>query len=262
MFAAYQGTAEAATWVLLSYVWDIVGIAPDSFGSASSCQVAKLLGKADKELARLVSWESLKFGTAISFVCSAFLFIFRKYFVWCFSLDETIERMLYELIPYIALCQPFFTFGWTAMELNDALHLFKRAMVSNALVTCFIVLPLGYFYTYVMHYNLEGIASAQCIGYTVGGVINIIFFASVDWNKAVEKAQHITNVILKKYDGNYDERDWDDLPIEARAAATVLGYNQYMWDNAVPSSLTDYDNFTVAQIAATKIMGYTRKSYK
>jgi len=268
VFAAYQGTAEAATWILLGYVWDVVGIAPDSFGAASSCQVATILGRGEMDLARNVSWQSLQVGTVISFICSAFLFIFREQFVWCFSLDETIEGMLYELIPYIALCQPFFTFGWTAMELNDALHLFKRAMVSNALVTCGIVLPLGYFFTYIMHYNLEGIACAQCVGYTIGGVINIVFFAGVDWDKAVLKAQEITEVLKENIElvlameGNYDDYYWDDMPIEARAAATVLGYNQHIWDNALTPPFTNYDDFTVAQIASAKIMGYTEEMYR
>lgn len=267
VFAAYQGTAEAASWILLSYVWSVVGIAPDSFGAASSCHVAKLLGQEDAELAKRVSWQSLKVGTAVSFFCSALLFIFRKQFVWCFSLDDTIEQMLYELIPYIALCQPFFTFGWTAMELNDALHLFKKAMISNGIVTSFITIPLGFFMTYNMHYNLEGIASAQCIGYTVGGVISIIFFAGADWDKAVRKAKDIGNVAKKNVDllteprGYYDDYYWDDMPIEVRASATILGYNRHTWDNGLTSNITDYDSLTVAQLAAAKTMGYTREMY-
>ena len=107
IFAAYQGTAEAASWVLLSYVWSVVGIAPDSFGAASSCHVAKLLGQEDGELAKQVSWQSMRIGTLISLFFASLLLIFRKQFVWCFSVDATIEQMLYELIPYIAICQPF-----------------------------------------------------------------------------------------------------------------------------------------------------------
>jgi hypothetical protein len=268
IFAAYQGTAEAASWVLLSYVWSVVGIAPDSFGAASSCHVAKLLGQEDGELAKQVSWQSMRIGTLISLFFASLLLIFRKQFVWCFSVDATIEQMLYELIPYIAICQPFFTVCWTAMELNDALHLFKKAMVSNAIATSLIIIPLGYIMTYTLHFNLEGLVSAQCIGYTVGGVANIIFFAGADWDKAVRKAQDISNVAKKNVElpiepsGYYDDDyNWDDMPIEVRAAAIVLGYNQYNWDNDLEPNNMDYDNFTKAQLDASKIMGYTKEMY-
>ena len=51
------------------------------------------------------------------------------------------------------------------------------------------------------------------------------------------------------------------MPIEVRAAATVLGYNPHTWDNGLTSNITDYDSLTVAQLAAAKIMGYTREMY-
>ena len=109
---------------------------------------------------------------------------------------------------------------------------------------------------------------AQCIGYTVGGVANIIFFAGADWDKAVRKAQDISNVAKKNVElliepsGYYDDDyNWDDMPIEVRAAAIALGYNQYNWDNDLTPSNMDYDNFTKAQLDASKIMGYTKEMY-
>ena len=268
IYAAYQGTAEAATWVLLSYVWEVVGIAPDSLGAAASCHVAKLLGKNEKELAKCVSWEAMKLGTFVSMLGSMLLLSFRRPFVQCFSLDDTIERMLYEIIPYIAICQPLFTICWTAMELNDALHLFQRAMVINSLATCFVVLPLGFINTYILHLNLEGLASAQCIGYIMGGVINVIFFAGADWDKASRKAQQISDAakendkILDSTSGYYDDYYWHNLPEEAKAAATILGYNQHDWDNDVDDKIiTDYDNFTQSQRDAATTMGYTRQMF-
>jgi len=112
IFAASMGSAEAATWILTSYVWSAVGIAPGSFGSAASCHVARLISRGEIEVARLVSMRSMMMGTCISTVCSLILFLFRKQFVWCFCLDDTLEGMLLEIIPYITMCQPFMTIGW------------------------------------------------------------------------------------------------------------------------------------------------------
>jgi hypothetical protein len=267
IFAAHQGTAEAASWVLLSYVWDVVGIAPGSFGAASSCQVAKLLGQNDGFLAKRVAWQSIRIGVSISLFCAALLLFLRKQFVWCLSVDPTIEKMLYELIPYISICQPVFSISWTAMELNDALHLFKRAMISNAFATSFIIIPLGYVMTYIFHFNLEGLVSAQCIGYTIGGVANLIFFAGADWDKAVRKAQEISDVVKEGIEtetdrtGHYDDCYWDDMPIEARNAAETLGYNQQNWDNSSTDTITEHANFTEEQVEAAKVLGYDTNTY-
>ena len=155
------------------------------------------------------------------------------------------------------------------MELNDALHLFKRAMISNAFATSFIILPLGYAMTYIFHFNLEGLVSSQCIGYTIGGVANLMFFAGADWDKAVKKAQEISAVAKEGIEtqigrtGHYDDCYWDDMPIEARNAAETLGYSLDNWDNATKGTptITEYDNFTEEQVEAAKVLGYDRNMY-
>ena len=263
IFAAHQGVAEAATWILLSYVWSAVGIAPGSFGSASSCHVERLISTGEIEVAKLVSMQAIKVGTVISTCCSLLLFLFRKQFVWCFSLDETLDQMLLETIPYITMCQPFMTIGWTAQSLNDALHLYKRAMVSNALVTVLIMVPCGYVMTYVLHYNIEGLASSQCIGYTATGVINIVFFLNADWEKAERKAKDISNVDFDTgaIVGKYDDCGWEDLSKEAKAAAESLGYDKDKWDNGKATKFQNFDLFTEEQNAAADLMGYTRAAW-
>ena len=68
--------------------------------------------------------------------------------------------------------------------------------------------------------------------------------------------------LLIEPSGYYDDDyNWDDMPIEVRAAAIALGYNQYNWDNDLTPSNMDYDNFTKAQLDASKIMGYTKEMY-
>ena len=153
--------------------------------------------------ARLVSTHSMKVAAVLASVSSILLLLFRKQFVWCFSLDETLETMLLEIIPYITICSPFLAIGFTATDLNDSLHLYKRAMVSNALVTVLIMVPIGYVMTYILHYNIEGLASAQCIGYTAAGVVNIMLFMTADWDKAVRKANDVATL----GDGNASKAD-------------------------------------------------------
>ncbi len=267
IFAVYMGTAEAATWILLSYVWSAVGIIPECFSAAASTRVARLIGKGEIEVAKRLSQRSLYLSTFLATVCSILMYIFRAPFVWCFSLDDTLEQMLLEIIPYIVICYPFVTVGGTAMELNDALHLFKRAMVSMAIVTIMIMIPIGYVLTYIFNYNIEGLACAQCIGYTAVGVINIVFFVNASWENAVTKAHNIAEAGMmdsNSGDGNnigaaYEDYDWDDLPDDVKLAAMDLGFDKQKWDNGEPTEYDDWDKFTERQLASASRLGYTRE---
>jgi hypothetical protein len=111
--------------------------------------------------------------------------------------------------------------------------------------------------TYILHYNIEGLASAQCIGYTVAGAVNIMFFMTADWEKAVRKA----NDIAVMDDGcmNYDEHGWEDLPNDAKGAVAMLGYTKDTWGNKKGSDL-DIDSLNGEQKAAANIMGYTKNT--
>lgn len=189
IFAAYQGSAEAATWILLSYIWAFVELAPESYAEAASSRVTRHLSKGRKEFAQAVSFHSIKVGTLISLVCSATLYIYGPFFVWCLSLDDTLEQMLLEIIPYVVLCQPFVSVGMTTMELNDSLHIYKQATLIMTAVTLFIMIPIAAILTYWFGYNIEGLAAAQCIGYVAAGVANIVIFMNADWDRAVRKAQ-------------------------------------------------------------------------
>ena len=195
IFAAYMGAAEAATWILISYVWSFAELAPESFAQAASYRVARQLSKGNIEFARAISFLCMKVGLFISVACSCILYLYGPFFVWCLSLDETLEQMLLEIIPYIVICQPFVSIGMTTMELNDALHIYKKATAIMAIVTLCLMIPFAAVMTYGFHFNIEGLAAAQCIGYTAAGVANIVIFMNADWDRAVRKALKVTAAV-------------------------------------------------------------------
>eukprot|EP00553_Chaetoceros_curvisetus_P001309 CAMPEP_0204621070 /NCGR_PEP_ID=MMETSP0717-20131115/6913_1 /ASSEMBLY_ACC=CAM_ASM_000666 /TAXON_ID=230516 /ORGANISM="Chaetoceros curvisetus" /LENGTH=191 /DNA_ID=CAMNT_0051635409 /DNA_START=20 /DNA_END=595 /DNA_ORIENTATION=+ len=105
------------------------------------------------------------------------------------------------------------------------------------------MVPIGYVMTYILQYNIEGLASAQCIGYTAVGVINIIFFVNANWDKAVRKANEIADagiITEKDLAGEYNDYDWDELPAYVKEDAQKFGYDKDTWDNG--SSSSDSEN--------------------
>jgi len=151
--------------------------------------------------------------------------------------DDTLDGILLEVIPYICLCYPLMTVGGAASELNDALHLYKKVMVTMAIVTVIIMVPIGYVLTYIYEHNIEGLVCAQCIGYTAAGVINIVFFINADWEKAVVKAHGISDAGTDTNDNSSVYRithlEWSELSKEARHLAEVIGYDEHIWNSGV-----------------------------
>lgn len=56
----------------------------------------------------------------------------------------------------------------------------------------------------------------------------------------------------------YPEWDWEELPPDAQAAATVFGFTQYSWDNELPVMAMDkeWDDLTIQEKQAAKTLGY------
>jgi len=61
----------------------------------------------------------------------------------------------------------------------------------------------------------------------------------------------------------YEKYDWEELPAEAKAAASVLGFNQQLWDADDEPDTCDewWKDLTPAQQQAATVLGYTEKSW-
>ena len=63
--------------------------------------------------------------------------------------------------------------------------------------------------------------------------------------------------------GDYDDYNWNQLPLEIKEAAGVLGYTQSKWDSSQETSITtkSWDELTEAQQTAAWKLGYSRSSW-
>ena len=166
----------------------------ESFAEAAAYKVSRHLARGKLELAQAVSFYVIKVGILINVICSSILYFGGPFFVWCLSLDETLEEMLLEVIPYVVVCQPLIAVGMIMIEiLNEALFIYKKATVALTLATMCIMIPIGAINTYWFYCNSDGLASAQCIGHIAAGVSSIVLFMNADWNRALDKAQRNLN---------------------------------------------------------------------
>ena len=130
----------------------IVELVPKSFSDAATSRVAYNRSVGNIELAKIIAGQSIFWATVTAVVLSIPIMICCHFIVWCVSVDEVLEQMLLEVLPYVALCQPFITLGMEAAALNEGLcmnsHVVKRMVVSTFLVA----IPIADVMAYVFHF--------------------------------------------------------------------------------------------------------------
>lgn len=197
-FATYQGEAEAATWILLYYIWSLTTIIPENYGSAASVRAVHHITQGNVPAAKSIILRTFKIVVAMNIILVSVLFCFRRPLCSLLSPNETLIQMLVEIVPYICLCEPFLAIGTVASSLNEGIGLYEKSVSVYFWVTVLVTLPSAWIFTYYFNYNIEGLASSLCIGSVVYGVINVDIFM----NKKIKVKQEtntenvVTNEIL------------------------------------------------------------------
>ena len=111
IFAAVLGPAEAATWAILGFVWDVFESTTEAIGDAAEVRCAYQLGKARPEMAKLSAYKSMLLSmVAASIITTVFLCLDDHLPAWLTS-DETIQEMLVKLFPLMGLGNLTMTVG-------------------------------------------------------------------------------------------------------------------------------------------------------
>lgn len=111
IFAAVLGPAEAATWAILGFVWDVFESTTEAIGDAAEVRCAYQLGKGRPEMARLSAYKSMLLSIVVaSIITTLFLCLDGHLPAWL-TTDETIQDMLVELFPLMGLGNLTMTVG-------------------------------------------------------------------------------------------------------------------------------------------------------
>jgi len=62
---------------------------------------------------------------------------------------------------------------------------------------------------------------------------------------------------------HYEDYDYDELPEEAKQAASTLGYDAKLWnsDGKPPSEDKDWEELTPEERKAAEVLGYTEETW-
>jgi len=199
-FASYLGPAEVAAWAILGSIWDMFEALTHGIGDAAEIRVSYHLGNNHPSLAKLSAYKSLYIGMIGAVIVSGCFFYLMRFIPEWFTPDETLQGMIAVTLPYVAIGNLVLTFGYLCWFMIGAQGRYKLGTWVTFVASWGVTLPLGYVFTHVLTYDLQGLTAAVVLGYVGVSVSLSYLLLTSDWPTRA----------LKIYRRNCEEDDDDD----------------------------------------------------
>lgn len=103
VFAAFLGPAEAASWAILSFLWDTFEATTQGIGGAAEIRCAYHLGKNRPDRAKRSSYKSIHLSAILALIATAIVLLLRDDIPTWLTSDPTLQDMLAQQIPLIGI---------------------------------------------------------------------------------------------------------------------------------------------------------------
>jgi MATE family multidrug resistance protein len=188
-FAATLGPAEAATWSLMGFIWDLFESTTEAIGDASEIRVAYQLGKGRPAMAKLAGYKCILLGLIVSILITIVFISLTDVLPSLLTSDATMQAMLAEMFPLVALGNITMSMGmvcWTVIGAQGRYHL----STSVAMAMTFVVtIPLGAVLSIGMNINLQGLVFAVVTGCSLIAMVLFALILMSDWEALSKKIQ-------------------------------------------------------------------------
>ena len=181
VFAAMLGQAEASTWAILGFVWDVFEATTEAIGDASEVRVAYQLGKGRPDMAKLSAYKSIFIASIVTFSVTAVFLSLRDVLPTWLTDDRTLRYMLAELIPLVGLGNITMNMGMVCWALIGAQARYRLATSIAMACSLLVTLPLGAMFTVWLRFDLQGLTFAVVVGYTVTAMLLSTVLLLSDW---------------------------------------------------------------------------------
>ena len=112
VFAAVLGPAEAATWAILGFIWNVFESTTEAIGDAAEVRCAYQLGKGRPEMAKLSAYKSMLLSIVVALIITTVFLCLDDHLPAWLTTQETIQNMLAELFPLMGLGNLTMTVGF------------------------------------------------------------------------------------------------------------------------------------------------------
>ena len=143
VFAATLGPAEAATWATMSFIWDFFESTTAAIGDSSEMRVAYHLGKGRPGMAKLAGYKAMFIALILAVLESASFLCLNNTLPSVLTKDTTIQRMLLDLFPLIALSNVSMTVGMVAWTVVGGQERYNLATKIAIACSFFVTFPIA-----------------------------------------------------------------------------------------------------------------------
>ena len=192
-FASVLGPAEVVAWSILGSIWDVFYSVTGGIGDAAEIRVAYHLGDNHPTMAKLVAHKALLQGMVVALVVSLIYFSLQDQIPGWFTVDETLQGMLRELVPFVGVANLTMTFGMQCWSLIGAQGKYKQATWISFFSSWGVTMPLAAISTYIFRIDLQGLTAAVTVGYVSTGACLSYVLLSTNWYKVAKKVQDVNN---------------------------------------------------------------------
>jgi MATE family multidrug resistance protein len=188
ILAAMLGPAEAATWAILGYVWEFFESTTEAIGDASELRVAHHLGNGQPDMAKLSAYKSMLLAAIVTGLSSVLLMSLVDQLPPLMTYDTTIQGMLVQLFPLVALGNVTMSMGMVCWAIVGAQGRYRLSTTIATSCAFFITIPVGTALT-IRKVNLQGLTFAVVVGYTITAMILSLVVLTSDWKALSDEIQ-------------------------------------------------------------------------
>lgn len=153
--------------------------------------MAYQLGKGRPALAKLAAYKSILLALILAIIVTIVFLSVSSVLPALLTRDPTIQKMISELFPLIALGNLTMNMGMTAWALVGAQRRYSLATTIATIGSVLITVPLGAVLTVGMRIDLRGLTFAVVVGYTVTAtLLNTVLLMS-DWEQLSQKIREM-----------------------------------------------------------------------
>lgn len=182
-FVGVLGPAEVTAWGIAGAVWDTLETLTEGFGDAGEIRVAFHLGSGMPAKAKLASYKTILVACICATVFTSVLWIVGEDLAKLLTPDPTLQRLLIEVLPLMGIGNIALTAGSVSWALVGAQGRYRLATCVVFVSSWLVTLPLAAVLTIALKVNLEGVAGAVVIGFSVAGTTLLYILIRSDWER-------------------------------------------------------------------------------
>ena len=181
LLAGVLGPAELSVWCIAGSLWSSLEELTFAWGDAAEVRCGILLGSGHADRARLTAHKSLLMGSVGAAIASGLLLGGMPFVPKWFTKDATLQLMLREVLPLIAIGNLILAFGSISWQLLGAQGRYSISTAVQFVGSWLVTIPLGALSSLYLNWNLTGLVAAIVVGYMLSGTLNFVILCCTNW---------------------------------------------------------------------------------